>query len=416
MLKRLSVRNFKSLRQVEVKLPRFSVLFGPNAAGKSNLVEAIRVLSFIGTQRTLADAFAGSIRGYALEAFAMPPGGIADLVATETASCALEADLAVPTRNGGADTAYQYKIEVEINTRSGALANRHEFLSALSVSGEPKGRPAIQPEGGRALIRRQTGGGRPREEQLGQGYAVLSDRRFVAPAHRTIDAVRTELQDWRAYYFSPAAMRTATPPHSVPDIGIAGEFLGPFLYRLKSEHPRRFDAVARALRSIVPSIEAVDISLDTNRGILDLWIRQDGVFYSSRVVSEGTLRVLSLCTLAVNPWSSSLLAFEEPENGVHPRRIELVARMLTSLALDENRQVVVTTHSPLFCGAVLREARSRSTNDVGLFSVRRSGHQTDVRAFDPGPLFADRLISESLSESGEDALFENLVLRGLIDE
>ena len=346
----------------------------------------------------------------------MPRGGIADLVKTETASFALEADLAVPSQNGGADTAYQYKIEVEINTRSGALANRHEFLSALSVSGEPKGSPAIQPEGDRILIRRQTGGGRPREEQLGQGYAVLSDRRFVAPAHRTIDAVRTELQDWRAYYFSPAAMRTATPPHAVPDIGIAGEYLAPFLYRLKSEHPRRFAAVARALRSIVPSIEAVDISLDTNRGILDLWIRQDGVFYSSRVVSEGTLRVLSLCTLAVNPWSSSLLAFEEPENGVHPRRIELVARMLTSLALDENRQVIVTTHSPLFCGAVLREARSRSTKDVGLFSVRRSGHQTDVRAFDSGPLFADRLISESLSESGEDALFENLVLRGLIDE
>ncbi len=416
MLKRLRVSNFKSLRRIEVALPRLAVLFGPNAAGKSNLVEAIRVLSWIGTQRTLADAFAGSIRGYPLEAFAMPTGGIADLMKAGTASFVLDADLALPTQNGGTDTAYRYNIEVEINTRSGVLANRHEFLSALSVSGASKGRPAIQPDSGRALIRRQTGGGRPREEQLGQDYALLSDRRFVAPAHRTIDRVRAELQDWRAYYFNPVAMRTATPPHGVPDIGVSGEFLAPFLYRLKAEHPKRFAAVARALRSIIPSIESVDVLLDTNRGILDLWIRQDGVFYSSRVVSEGTLRVLSLCALAVNPWSSSLLAFEEPENGVHPRRIELVARMLTSLALDENRQVIVTTHSPLFCGAVLREARSRSSKDVGLFSVRRSGHQTDVRPFDMGPLFADHLITEGLSDSGEDGLFENLVLRGLIDE
>jgi len=238
---------------------------------------------------------------------------------------------------------------------------------------------------------------------------------LVAPADRTIGAVRTELQDWRTYCFSPAAMRTAMPPQSVTDIGVTGEFLAPFLYRLKGDYPRHFEAVVRTLRSIVPGIEAVEITLDTDRGILELRIGQDQASFSSRVVSEGTLRILALCALAFNPWNSSLLAFEEPENGVHPRRIELVARMLMFLAREENRQILVTTHSPLFCGAVLRETRSQSRRDVGLFSVRSRGRNTEVREFDFGSLFSDQMIAQGLAETGDEALFENLVLRGLLD-
>src|SRR3972149_2956524 len=59
MLKSLTVRGFKSLKDVTVELPRMAVLFGPNAAGKSNLLDAIQALSRIGTQRTLADALGG---------------------------------------------------------------------------------------------------------------------------------------------------------------------------------------------------------------------------------------------------------------------------------------------------------------------------------------------------------------------
>jgi len=56
MLRKLTVQGFKSLRDVTVEFPRMSVLFGPNAAGKSNLLDAIQALSRIGTRRTIADA------------------------------------------------------------------------------------------------------------------------------------------------------------------------------------------------------------------------------------------------------------------------------------------------------------------------------------------------------------------------
>ena len=72
MLKRLTGRGFKSRADVTVTFPRFAVLFGPNAAGKSNLLDAIQALSRIGTERTLADALAAPIRGHPIEAFSFP--------------------------------------------------------------------------------------------------------------------------------------------------------------------------------------------------------------------------------------------------------------------------------------------------------------------------------------------------------
>ena len=94
MLKSLTVRGFKSLKDVTVELPRMAVLFGPNAAGKSNLLDAIQALSRIGTQRTLADALSEPIRGYPIEAFSFPSGGLAELLSASSAQFSLEADLA----------------------------------------------------------------------------------------------------------------------------------------------------------------------------------------------------------------------------------------------------------------------------------------------------------------------------------
>jgi predicted ATPase len=109
-----------------------------------------------------------------------------------------------------------------------------------------------------------------------------------------------------------------------------------------------------------------------------------------------------------------LLAFEEPENGVHPRRSELVARLLLSIG-GQGRQVVVTTHSPLFCGAVIREAMN-SERSIALLRVSSETGTTEIREYDPSlPLFADHEIVEALRSSSQDGNFESLMLSGLLD-
>ncbi len=410
MLRRLRVEGFKSLGKVEVTFPRMTVLFGPNAAGKSNLLDAVQALSRIGTSRTLSDALSEPIRGYPVEAFAFPGGGFAALLGAKSAQFTLEADLQIGKEIN------RYRVAVEIQPGSGSLSVRDEYLAALNAKGEPKGSPVIEVVSEKLRIRRKSHPGKPRYELLGQNYAALSDPRLGGPEYRLIDRCRNELSGWRTYYLDPrVAMRSARPPADVRDIGVLGEDIAPFLYRLRSEEwSKRFEAARRTLRSLIPSVEDLTVDLDKRRGTLDIQIRQGGTEFSSRIVSEGTLRVLALCAIAVNPWTGSLLAFEEPENGVHPRRLELIAQLLTSLS--QGRQLIVTTHSPLFCDAVLRQARSRE-EEIALLNVRRGLEGTEVKPFQvSGPLFKDPEIARALTAGTEDGLFESLMLRGMLDE
>ena len=413
MLKKLTIRNFKSLLDVSVEFPRLAVLFGPNAAGKSNLLDAVAALSWIGNVRTLSDVLDRPlpVRGHAFEAFSFPPGGLPALLQQEDARFSLEADLSV-----GAES-YRYRVEPSIELRSGRLGVADEYLALLGRTGKPRGTPAIERVDSKLRVRRKGKPAHPREEPVGMNHSILSDRSLAGDEYRWLETVRGELGEWCAHYLDPGlAMRAPRPPADVFDIGGHGQDVGPFLYKLRAEEPRRFEAVSRTLRALVPGVESLAVVLDERRGTLDILIRQGGVEYSSRIVSEGTLRVLALCAIAVNPWGGSLLAFEEPENGVHPRRLDLIARLLTSLASDGGRQVIVTTHSPLFCDAVLRHASS-AAGDVGLFNVRRIGQATAVEPFNAtGPLYTDSEIAEALTSPTEDGLFENLLLRGLIDE
>lgn len=411
MLTKLRVRGFKSLRDFSVELPRLTVLFGPNASGKSNVLDAIQALSRIGTMRTLSDALSEPIRGYPIEAFSFPPGGLAELLSARRAQFTLEADLV------GDSERYRYRIEVAIEPNSGRLTTADEYLALLGAKGEPKGTPAIERVDLNLHIRRKSKPAHPRQEPVGLNHAILSDLRLGGAEYRWVERVRTELSDWRTYYLDPrVAMRSPRPPSEVRDIGVLGGDIAPFLYRLRGEHPERFQAIVRTLRSVVPSVEDLTVDLDERRGTLDISIRQGGVLYSSRIISEGTLRVLALCAIAANPWGGSVIAFEEPENGVHPRRIELIAQLLFFLAIEQGRQVIVTTHSPLFCGAILKAAGKRP-DDVGLFNVRRDGALTVVERFTTtGLLFKDHEIAAALTAPTEDGLFESLLLRGLIDE
>src|SRR3970040_55787 len=113
MLKNLTVRGFKSVKDVTVEFPRMAVLFGPNAAGKSNLLDAIQALSRIGTQRTLADAIAQPIRGYPIQAFSLRGRGLAEWLAAKSAGFSIEADLTRGT------SAFRYRVEVAISPGSG---------------------------------------------------------------------------------------------------------------------------------------------------------------------------------------------------------------------------------------------------------------------------------------------------------
>lgn len=411
MLKRLSVSGFKSLRGVSVELPALTVLFGPNAAGKSNLLDALHTLSRVGGLRTLADALdpLSGGRGHAFEAFTFPAGGLPELLDRPRACFTIQADLAVDAKR------YRYRISPEIDLATGRLGVSDEYLTLLKKNGAVKGAPAIERVDDELRVRRKGKPGRPRTEPVGINHALLSDRSLGGNGYAPLRDVRRQIANWRVHYLDPRTMRVPRPPSDVLGIGESGHQLVPFLYKLKADDPYKFESVTRMMCSLVPNIQGISVELDSKRGTLDLTVRQSGIDYSSRMVSEGTLRVLALCAIVMNPWAGSLVALEEPENGVHPRRIELIAELLLGLTAEWGRQLLVTTHSPLFCEAVIRMDNNENA-DVGLFNVRSVDGATAVERFrHDGLLFRDREIAAAL-ESSEDGFFGKLIARGFVDE
>ncbi len=411
MLTKLTVQNFKSLRDVAVEFPKLAVLFGPNAAGKSNLLEAILALSWLGTSRTFAEALDNPwpVRGFAFEAVSWPTAGLPALLQQEKGRFCLEADLDMPAGR------CRYRIAPEIEFKTGRIGLADECLVRLNARGVPKHKPMVEVAKDKLCIRKTGQPGRPRQEPLGLNHSILSDSSFGGAAYPWFDYVRNELWSWRVHFLEPRfAMRSERAPADVRDIGVQGENIAPFLYGLKHNEPAHFEAVTRTLRALVPNIEDLHLALDEQRGMLYLSIRQGGVDYSSRLLSEGTMRALALSALAANPRHGALIAFEEPENGVDPRQLDWVARLF--LALSRRCQVIVTTHSPLFCSCILKHSKSQPA-DMALLHVQGDGHSTTVRPLDTtGPLFTNSDLIEALGSGGEDILFEGLLLRGLLDE
>lgn len=425
MLRGFAARGFKSLHDVRIELPRFSVFFGPNAVGKSNLLDALQVLSRLASERTIGDALHAPVRSYPAEVFTFPPGGLQGLLQRPSAEFELEARIetgpAPSSRSNGRASRpsrrhFRYAVTIRIEPATGALSVQDEYLCEFPQNWrQPRGRPRIERDGDHLVVRRR-GQGHLVHEPLGLNHTQLSNRRYSGELFTEYDLARAELSSWRSYYLDPRdAMRWPMPPMEVDDIGVSGEMLAPFLYGLQQRHREAFLQFQRVVRSVVPAIGGVNVDLDARRGTLDIQIEQAGTLYSSRVISEGTLRVLALCAIAVGPTPAPLIAYEEPENGVHPARLELVAGLLAGLAARRRSQVLITTHSPLFASTALRLARQGDL-EVGLFNVSIEAGASRIERFDvAGPLFDDRELKEALATRDEVQLFEAMLRRGWLD-
>jgi predicted ATPase len=431
MLDWIRIQGFKSLHDVRVELAPLVVVVGPNAAGKSNFLEALLLLSRLGTAQTVAQAFEPPLRGYPIEAFSLPEGGLGGLLEQSSAGLSIHAGVSTASASGlrgakgevASPIRARYEVKIKAVPGTGEMEVAHEHLEELTRSGEPrrKGLPRIETSEGKLLVRQTGHAGTPRREELGLPHTLLSNRQFSGKGRYPLfDIMRQELASWRTYYLDPRiAMRAPQPPREVDDIGPQGEWIAPFLYRLKNSQPHRrhFDAVRRGLRAVVSSVESLDVDLDPRRGTVDILVRQDGTPYSSRVISEGTLRILALCSIGANPWPAELIAFEEPENGVHPRRIEVIAELLLKMARNRRCQVVVTTHSPTLAAILARRQRE----EPEMVRLVRAWQEDRATRLEPlqglGTLFADRDIRTALRspEDDDEGLLEAALLRGWLD-
>ena len=435
MLKRVHIEGYKSLRDVEVTFDALALLFGPNAAGKSNMLDALQLLSKLATSRTLKEAFEPPYRGKPIESFTIKKGGLPSLVKKERLTFAIEADLALSEsvvdavnreilerRRPGSDAPIgkrrqalarvrerdlRYRVEIEMLPRSGVLRVSDEYLAALNAKGEPTGkRRAFIERQGENIHLRLEGQAHPTYYERHLDRTILSMPHYP-PHYPHLVAARRELESWLFFYFEPREqMRAANPIKETHHIGLMGEDLAAFLRTLKALKPRQFKAVEKALRMMLPDIDGIDV--DANPlGEVELRLREEGVPIPARVLSEGTLRLLGLLALTGVGEAPSLVGFEEPENGIHPRRIHPIADLLKTRAGAGRTQYIVTTHSPLLIDLLPSES---------LFAVGRSKRRTWIEPLSAwGPLARKPGIRDAPDDGAENLPVSQRILRGDFD-
>ena len=435
MIRRIHIQRYKSLRDVDVSLKPLSVLFGPNAAGKSNFIDALQLLSRIAGSRSLKEAFEPPYRGKPMESFSFDETGLEGLMQKKSVSFQIEADIELsPTviatvnkeilesKRGQSDANgsgskksasfihhenLRYRIEIGVSPRSGMLHVADEYLVALDRNGKPKSspRPFLERMSGRIHLRME-GQSHPTYFDRYLDHAIVS-RPHYAPHYPHLTALKKELQSWFFYYFEPRErMRAPTSVKEVRHIGLMGEELAAFLNTLSNLDPRQFTAVEKALHSLIPSITGIRTQVN-KVGEVELSLMEGAVAMPARVLSEGTLRALGLLALSGVKEPPAVIGFEEPENGMQPRRIRDIAKILESRAESGNTQLIVTTHSPILPDHI---------PDESLFVCQKKSTGTSIKPFVSwGPLGRPSDIDTALEDAEEPLPVSQRMLRGDFD-
>ena len=196
-------------------------------------------------------------------------------------------------------------------------------------------------------------------------YPLLNATRTVLSSFDTVDfphvlAAKEEMKSWRFLELNPEDLRLPTQKNIAEDsLTQSGKNLAALLHRIKQEEPYHLKLILRKLQTFLPDfIELSVIDDNENKQYIIKLKDKDNREYSSRVLSEGTLRILALCILEYDHKHTGLLCFEEPENGIHPERVKNMVQLLKDLTTnfqnDEMplRQVITNTHSPTFVAAI----------------------------------------------------------------
>ena len=413
MLTRIEISGFKTFEDFALDLGSFTAILGANASGKSNLFDALRLLSNLASL-DLRRAFR-NLRGEVAELFRRQPDP------AESMHFAIEVLVEPEVRDvWGQDielthTRMRYELEIArqrddygleqlvvvreeakpIHKKNDRWARRLDASSEFSRHNLRYSRrgpwlttEADDPSGPKFTIRQDRRRGQRPVSARSAGQTVLSTVSSIVFPH--LYALAEELRSWRFLQLDPAALRNPSPAVGVAEeLEPDGANLAYVLARIQAEtasrqRPKgRLAEIAAALASVVPGIIDVEVEGDQlaqarvgragevrEAGFdrlyrIDISMR-DSVPFSSRVLSDGTLRALALLTMLHDPRHRGLLLFEEPENGIHPARLRSLLSQLRCLVTDPTlpeavngeplSQVIMNSHSPVVLSALIEKA------------------------------------------------------------
>ena len=305
----ISIKGFKSIREVEVELRDINVLIGANGSGKSNFLEVFSFLQAID---------AGNMQRYV-------------------------------ARAGGADRLLHFGskttdlIEIGMRFQSPRDAFVIDLLATDGDSLEIAFRKASVP-----TVSQRRGGENGTLLHRGDSEGINDSlgARFDKQVHKLMDT-------WRIYHFHDtsrsAPMKKTAKLHDNRYLRPDGSNLAAFLYLLREKHEDSYRFLRNTVRLVAPFfddfvLEPMALNEDTIR--LEWKHKGTDAYFDVSSLSDGTLRFIALATLLLQPKElrPSVILLDEPELGLHPYAMTLLAAMVSSASV--HTQVILATQSP----------------------------------------------------------------------
>ena len=318
----VTVSGFKSIARIEkLTLGPLTVLIGPNGSGKTNFVG---VFSFLNAIRE------GGLQRYVVKA-------------------------------GGADKVLHFgsrvteKLHVKISFKNEVNPNEvnpNEVVNQYEIDLEPNGADELVPSSEAAYFWKTLQYKRPYVE------VIASEGREAGISRQYQDGipkyVREHLASWRLYHFHDTS--AASPMKKIADVNDNrylrpdGSNLAPFLHLLREKHEDAYRFIVNTVRQVAPFFRDFALEpLRLNSEKIRIEWRHEGTdaYFNASSLSDGTLRFIALATLFLQPtkYRPSVILVDEPELGMHPFAVTLLAALMKSASTDS--QVIVSTQSSL---------------------------------------------------------------------
>jgi predicted ATPase len=312
-LQRLTLNGFKSIKAIDLELHPLNILIGANGAGKSNLISFFKMLN---------EMMAGRFQQY----IGMSGRAQSLLHFGPKTTPQIEAELEFEVENG-VDT-YHLRL---FHAAGDTLIFAEETLSFL-----------------------QTGWVNPRIDPLGAGHQETKISEAAEDGKQTAKILKYLLDRCRVYHFHDTSS-TADVRQScyvgdnrwlMPDAGN----LAALLLRFHKENGgAAYQRIVGTIRLIAPFFDDFVLEPDVSNRVILNWREKDSDrVFGPHQFSDGTLRAICLATLLLQPEDElpRLIVVDEPELGLHPYALNVVADLFSKAAL--HTQILISTQSSSF--------------------------------------------------------------------
>ena len=337
----LRIRNFRVFNDVQVEnIPQMAVFMGQNGAGKTTFFD---VFGF------LHDCLNNNVRSALAKR-----GGFSEVISRDQTG---DMQFEVKFRPSPDEPVITYELTVGLNEKQAPVVKKEVMRFRRGQHGAPW-----------KILDFSYGEGVAAEGEL-QSYedvqiANRTPQRVSAPDILAVKglgqfenfpamaSLRRLIEDWYVSDFHIESARNRQEANYSETLSTTGDNLAQVAKFLYDNHRDRFNSILRAMKERVPGVTNVEAKV-TEDGYVILRF-QDNKFknpFSSKFVSDGTIKMFTYLVLLSDPNPHALLCVEEPENQLYPELLPQLAEEFRHYS-NIGGQVFISTHSPDFLNAI----------------------------------------------------------------